>query len=354
MIDPQHFTQCLLAWYTTNGRDLPWRKTEDPYVIWISEIMLQQTQVPRVAEHFYPRFLEAFPTLEALSEASWEDVYPVWDGLGYYRRGKNVLKAAKVLMQKHAGILPQTQEALEALPGIGAYTATAIRAFALDHKVPAIDTNISKIVETLWPNKDTKEIAHELVEAASSGRDWNNAMMDLATALRSGETIPGDLGIFFTKELSEKFLPKRKSKPKSKSTKNKKRRKHVIEVGIACIWKDGKYLIQTRPEGKSFTGNWEFPGGKREKGEDIRACVKREIKEEIGIDVSVRPAFFEKLWDFDKIQLLLKFHRCQIQRGEPEALEKQELRWAAPAEFDSIEFLKTNHEALAILKNMKM
>lgn len=358
MIDPAKFSAALLQWYRHCGRQLPWRATTDPYAVWIAEIMLQQTQVPRVQQRYYPRFLEKFPTLADLAVARWDDVYPVWRGLGFYSRGKNMLRAAQQVVEKFDSELPRTQSELESLPGVGTYTGRAIRAFAHDEKVAAIDTNLMQILTALWSDTDPERIGQQLVEAADSGRDWNNAMMDLATALRAGQEIPGDLGEFFPPEIREKFRPvpkKQTQKVVKKSSKKspKKSRKFKIEVGAACILRDGKYLIQTRPAGKSFVGQWEFPGGKREKGESFRVCVKREIQEELGCEVSVRPHFCEIVQEFEKTVLVLRFHRCQIQAGEPAAQEGQELRWIAPAKFDGVNFLATNTECIVRLKKMR-
>ena len=348
MKNKKTFTHSLLDWYKTNRRNLPWRNTTDPYEIWISEIMLQQTQVSRVEKDFYEPFLKAFPTVEDLANATWEDVYLVWKGLGYYVRGKNVLKTAKKIMKDFGGKLPRDKQKLESLPGIGEYTARAILAFAWDEQLPAIDTNLSKIISVLWVGENIESVAKELVSYAGSGRDWNNAMMDLSTVLRAGETIDTPLHAFFPTMTRDLFIPERNARGVSK------KKKFRIEVGAACIYKDGKYLIQTRPEGKSFVGKWEFPGGKREKGESFRTCVKREIKEELDIEVSVRPHFYEIILPFNKVELLLRFHRCQIQKGEPNPLEGQKIDWVAPTNFDKIEFLDTNGGALEKLKTMRV
>jgi A/G-specific adenine glycosylase len=324
--------------------------------VWVSEIMSQQTQIDRVADKFFPRFIETFPNVDALAAADWEVVYPCWEGLGYYNRGKNLLKAAQVIVAKHNSQMPDTVTALEALPGVGKYTAHAVMAFAFDKKVPAIDTNISKIISVLWPGRDTVEVANELVSLSQSGYAWNSAMMDLASSLRAGKTIEGELGetYFADEAVRDLFKPKRKKPVKKAKVDKPKKRKHRIEVGIACIWREGKYLIQARPKGKSFEGSWEFPGGKREKGENFRQCVKREIQEEVGINVSVRPHFYEELHEFERTELLLRFHRCQIQAGEPSPQEEQELMWIEPEKFSEIDFLKTNHKALEKLKSMRV
>lgn len=312
--------------------------------------MLQQTQANRVAENFYEPFLTAFPDIQTLAQQDWETVYPVWKGLGYYRRGKSMLKTAQIICEQHNGIFPPDRDILLSLPGIGKYTAAAILSFAFDQKIPAIDTNISKILKILAPKKNLFTLAHTLIEQSPSGRIWNEAMMDLASHLRAGGTIDGELGNFFPEDIRAKFLPqprvKKESKPLKKTPKHKKR----IEVGVACIHRNNQYLIQTRADDKSFAGQWEFPGGKREPGENFRECVKREVMEEIGIEVSVRPHFFAELHHFDTCDLLLKFHRCQIQSGEPQPMEGQEIKWAHVSEFDQINFLKTNAKALKAIK----
>ncbi len=350
MIDPAKFSTALEKWYDVHGRTLPWRETTNPYQIWVSEVMLQQTQVPRVKKDFYPKFLEKFPTVESLAQAKWQEVYPVWRGLGFYSRGKNMLRTAQKIVNDFNGEFPREQKDLESFPGIGIYTARAIRAFAWDESVAAIDTNIQKIIKVLWPKEDIEKQAQKLVNAASSGRIWNNAMMDLASAIRTGETLDGELTGIFTEDILKKF----KTEKKKPSPKKKRSGKFRIEVGAACILRDGKYLVQTRPMGKSFVGQWEFPGGKREKGENFRDCVKREIREELGVDVSVRPHFCEILVEFERTELLLRFHRCQVQKGEPKALEGQEFRWVAPDKFHGLSFLETNAECIEKLKKMKV
>jgi len=350
MIDFAAFTRDLEAWYQLYARQLPWRKTHDPYAIWVAEIMSHQTQIERVADKFYPQFIEKFPTVETLAAASWEDVFPVWEGLGYYQRGKNMLRTAQAVVDHHAGKFPNDPELLVTLPGIGPYTAAAIASFAYDTKVPAVDTNIQKIIRNLWPKTDIIETAKALVQTAQSGANWNSAMMDLASQLRTDTPVEAPLDKYFPPEISRKFIPVKKPR-RPKKPKNTKK---LIAVGIACIHRDGAYLIQSRPEGKSFVGYWEFPGGKREPGESFRECVKREIMEEIGVTVSVRPSFLEIEHQFGPKTLLLKFHRCQIQAGTPTPLEGQEIRWASPDEFDQIKFLKTNQEVLKKLKTMRV
>jgi A/G-specific adenine glycosylase len=172
----------LLSWYKEHGRhELPWRNTQDLYHIYLSEIMLQQTQVNRVRDEYYPQFLAKFPTLEALGEAPLDDVLAAWSGLGYYRRAKNLHATAQ--LTKNA--LPQSVKELKELPGIGAYTASAICCFALEQDVPVVDTNIARVLKRHYALLDVKEKtiwekAEHLVNAKDP-RHHNLALMDLGS-----------------------------------------------------------------------------------------------------------------------------------------------------------------------------
>ena len=142
----RQFQQRLSQWYRRYGRDLPWRRTTDPYAILVSEVMLQQTQVERVLE-FYRRFLARFPTVAVLAAASVDDVLTAWQGLGYYRRARNLHLAAQQIMERHQGVFPDTFEEVAALPGVGRYTAGAVLCFAFGKRAPILDTNVQRVLE---------------------------------------------------------------------------------------------------------------------------------------------------------------------------------------------------------------
>ena len=139
------FRRRLLAWFRRHGRDLAWRKTRDPYRVLVSEVMLQQTQVSRV-EEYYPRFLDRFPTLRHLAAARPARVREEWDGLGYYRRAANLHRLAREVVQRHDGRIPDRVDALRLLPGVGRYTAGAVASFAFERAVPAVDTNVARVL----------------------------------------------------------------------------------------------------------------------------------------------------------------------------------------------------------------
>lgn len=341
------FNSALERWFERSARNFPWRETNDSYKIWVAEIMIHQTQIEQVARDFYPQFIAKFPDIQTLAKAEWEDIRAIWSGLGFYDRAKDMSRAAKIVMEEFNGELPQDFATLRTLPGIGRHTAAAILSFSQDSKIAVIDASVSQILRVLWPESPVFDSAKKLINSSNSGKKWNWAMADLAYFLKNGKEIEGDLGLFFSKDVSSEFL----SIPRKDSSKKKKR---IIEVGVACIYKNGKYLIQSRPLGKSFPGHWEFPGGKRHEGERSRDCVTREIKEELGIEISVEPFFHEIVCEFQSTQLRLRFHLAKIMNdAEPKPLENQVLQWASPSEFDNIKFLKTNAGALVELKRME-
>jgi A/G-specific adenine glycosylase len=173
------FTRKLLAWYKRHGRDLPWRATRNPYAILVSEFMLQQTQVSRVAEYF-PRFMARFPTLRSLARSTSRAVREEWQGLGYYARATNLHKLAREVTRAHDGRLPDSPEELRTLPGVGRYTAGAVACFAYEKPVPAVDTNVRRVLERAFAPKDVWELAAKMTPKKGE-RAWrfNQALMEL-------------------------------------------------------------------------------------------------------------------------------------------------------------------------------
>ncbi|MGC1297939.1 MAG: A/G-specific adenine glycosylase [Alloacidobacterium sp.] len=181
----RHFRRLLLAWFDAHARDLPWRRTADPYAIWVSEVMLQQTRVNAVLDH-YARFMARFPTVQALADADEPEVLAIWSGLGYYRRARMLHKAAKIVAADLAGKLPDTVEALRKLPGIGEYTSAAIASIAFGKPVAVVDGNVERVALRLTgmnlPAKAVHETAQTLLDRVRPG-DSNQAVMELGATL---------------------------------------------------------------------------------------------------------------------------------------------------------------------------
>ncbi len=326
--------------------DLPWRRTRDPYRIWVSEIFLQQTQVSRVI-FFYERFLQRFPTLFDLAQSDWENFLPFFRGLGFYSRGRNMLKAAKIIHEKYNGIFPRDFAELQTLPGIGKYTAAAILSFAFDEKIPAIDTNLERVFSRFFgiSQKSVPQKSTEIFQKSQNSTFLNHAIMDLGREICTARRAYCDQC-----PLAEKcdFLQSGKETEYQKGKIGTiSLQKNLLEVAIACIRKNEKYLIGKCSEQKGE--KWEFIGGKRNTGEDWRHAVKREVWEEIGVEVSVRPYFFEEISQGKR----LRFFRCQILRGEPKATEHQELQWISANDFEKYDFPQTNLAAIERLKKMR-
>ncbi|HEY7352026.1 MAG TPA: A/G-specific adenine glycosylase [Terriglobales bacterium] len=246
------FRESLLAWYDSNRRDLPWRKTRDPYRIWISEIMLQQTRVAAVLPR-YKRFLLKFPSLIQLAEAPIEDVLAEWSGLGYYRRARNLHAAAQVIAFKHAGEFPRTSPELRELPGIGRYTAAAIASMACNEPVAVLDGNVERVLRRLLGiAKSTNESwnsAQEFLDRSRPG-EFNQAMMELgATVCLPARPLCAECPV-------RRFCRTRGLG----NTHRRKPRQKQVAIGYGLTLRRGAVLMVQRSGTESLMpGMWELP-----------------------------------------------------------------------------------------------
>lgn len=256
--NPKSLRQKLARWFQQHGRDLPWRRTHDPYAIMVSEFMLQQTQVVTVLD-YYARWLVRFPDFTALASASEADVLHVWQGLGYYARARNLHRAAQHVAEQHGGKLPDDLTAIAALPGVGRYTAGAVATFAFDRATPIIDANIARVIARLINLQepiDTKrgieilwQTAEELLPA-KSGRLHNSALMELGALIctpRAPQCLICPIRENCRAENPES-LPRKKPRPKT------------IALAENCTWivNDGKLLLEQQT-GSRWKGLWKLP-----------------------------------------------------------------------------------------------
>src|ERR1700761_3338067 len=246
------FQHHLLTWYDSNARDLPWRKTSDPYRIWVSEIMLQQTRVNAVID-YYHRFLSLFPTVEVLANAKEPAVLAAWSGLGYYRRARMMHQAAKVIVEQHNGIFPKTADELRKLPGIGEYTSAAIASIAFQQPVATIDGNVERVLLRVFPEPQTnlKQMRNKaalLVHPQRPG-DFNQAMME------SGATTCLPQRPLCLQCSVHHFCPTRGEHPTAPAKQMQSR-----QVAYALCSKANKVLLELRPKSASLMPNmWELP-----------------------------------------------------------------------------------------------
>src|SRR5579872_7095264 len=248
--DTKQFRSDLLGWYRAHKRDLPWRRNRIAYRVWVSEIMLQQTRVAAVLDH-YKRFLIRFPTVKALAEAPESDVLALWSGLGYYRRARFMHAAAKVVVSEHRGQFPRTAEGLRQLPGIGRYTAAAIASICFLEAVPVVDGNVERVLERLYGTapRDPWTAAADLLEPESPG-DFNQAMMELGATV----CVPGEPQCL--------LCPVRvhcTSQGRTAAVRKRIQAKRKSVCYRFCL-KDNHVLLQQRASNASLMpGMWELP-----------------------------------------------------------------------------------------------
>lgn len=264
MASPADYPQirrALLAWYRAHRRDLPWRRSRDPYAIWISEIMLQQTRVEAVIP-YYKRFMSRFPGVSELARAREEDVLAAWSGLGYYRRARHLHAAAKEMRVRYEGKFPQDEEAIRNLPGVGPYTAGALLSIAFEKRAAILDGNVIRLLTRLFAiSGDPAEsairrklwaLAEDILPKANA-RDFNQALMELPALVctprspRCGECPLRSLCQAHARGEEGKFPQK---SPKATP--------RAVSVSYACVEKDEKFLLRRRDE-DPLKGFWEFP-----------------------------------------------------------------------------------------------
>jgi A/G-specific adenine glycosylase len=335
-VKPSFIGEKLLSWYELNRRDLPWRRHPSPYAVWVSEIMLQQTRVETVIPYFQ-RWMARFPNVEALAQASLQEVLSAWEGLGYYSRARNIHKAAQMIVDQYGGRLPNDPQALRSLPGIGRYTAGAIASIAFGQDAAALDGNIRRVLARLFNVNEAArspagerrlwELAGALLPPGRAG-EFNQALMDLGASLCTPQApecqrCPLSTNCAAYKLGRQEQLPVMASKAAIPH--------HTVTAAV--IQRDGQVLIAQRPSNGLLGGLWEFPGGKVEPGEDLAACLQREIKEELEAEIRVGEPFGEYRHAYTHFRVTLHAYLCQLFEGRPpRAVQVQDLRWVKPEE----------------------
>lgn len=342
----------LLRWFREEARDLPWRKTRDPYHVWLSEILLQQTRVDQGLP-YYERFLAAMPALEDLARASEDEVLKLWEGLGYYTRARNLHKAARQVLDQYGGRLPEKAELLQLLPGVGKYTAGAIASIAFGERAPVVDGNVKRVLSRVFniaqPIEDAAVdrklwgLAEALVPETDPG-DFNQAMMELGARICTPKKPDcGSCPIAGECEAFARGVQEKRPVRKPRKTVPHK------EIVVAVIAEDGRYLIGKRPPEGMLAGLWEFPGGKVEAGESHQDALVRECREELGVEVKAGGMIATVNHAYTHLKVTLNVYRCVILSGKPRARTHSELMWVRPDAFGEYAFPKANHKFLGLL-----
>ncbi len=346
------FRRRVINWFRREARDLPWRGNPDPYVVWISEIALQQTRIEQ-GTPYIQRFLGAFPNVESLAAANPDEVLKLWEGLGYYTRARNLHRAARQVVNERCGTLPQSAEDWESLPGVGPYTAGAIASIAFGEAAPVLDGNVKRVMARVTD-------LEESIDDAST----NNALWDLMRYLVAGKA-PGDFNQGLMELGAQVCAPRSprcgacpvrpycaahdRGTQSLRPVRNPKRPVPHHEIVVAAIREKGRYLLGKRPPNGLLGGLWEFPGGKIEPGEEPVTALRREVREELGIEADVGGLVASVKHAYTHFRITLNVYRCNIREGRPRAGSHVELKWVAPQDFDRYAFPKANHKFLHLL-----
>ena len=366
----QDIQNLLLTWFRENGRNwIPWKLKTDgsipksgeiisPYGIWIAEVMLQQTQL-KVVVPYWEKWIKIFPSLTDLVDADLQNIYLIWQGLGYYSRAKRIHQSSKLLIKyigknrlEEPSSWPTTIDNWMTLPGIGRSTAGSIISSAFDLPTPILDGNVKRIFSrllalektTIKDQKKLWELSTKLISKLNP-RDFNQALMDLGAMIctpkkPSCSSCP-------LKKFCVAYI---KYDPQNFPKKHMKKINPFQEIGIGIVFnKHGELLIDQRLESSSMGGMWEFPGGKKNSEESIEMTIERELKEELDIVVKVGPKLlsFEHAYTHKKLHFTV--HICEWKSGEPKPLTSQKLLWVSPERLSDFPFPAANTKIISEL-----
>jgi A/G-specific adenine glycosylase len=321
----------LLAWYDAVRRDLPWRaapgETPDPYRVWLSEVMLQQTRVETVRP-YYERWLARFPTVHALAAAPLDDVLKAWEGLGYYSRARNFHRAVQEVAARHAGRVPADPQAFRALPGVGRYTAGAVMSIAFGREEPVVDGNVRRVFarwtddpepadDRLW------EMAAALVPGERPG-DVNQAVMELgATVCTPRNPRCGDCPVRrFCAAYAAGTQNERPARKKAKPLPHE-------DTAVPVIERAGEVLLVRRPVDARLGGMWAFPAAIRHPGESVPAAAERAAREGLELEIRAGEPVAVVQHTFTHVRATYHAVRCTLLSGQPRPLHYDDVAWVS-------------------------
>ena len=349
------FRRKLLTWYKAHGRQLPWRETHDPYAVWVSEVMLQQTQVATVLG-YYKRFLQRFPTVQALAAAEEQDVLQYWEGLGYYRRARQLHRAAGVIVSEHDGQFPDAFDAVLALPGIGRYTAGAILSFALGQRQPIVEANTARLYCRLLAHAEDPttsssqhrlwDFAEQLLPQKNVG-ELNQALIELGATVcvprqpKCQECPAMALCPTFTAGLQEQ-IPVAKRKVQYED-------RHEVAVVVS---KGKQVLLRKCAEGGRWAGLWDFPRftmTPKTASHELPALLANCLAEEHAIEVAIGEHLTTIRHGVTRYRITLDCYRAQWQRGRL-SQQGEELVWSSVDQLNNYPLSVTGRKISELLK----
>ncbi len=350
--DISSFHRKLLAWFGLNHRPLPWRDTGDPYLIWVSEVMLQQTQVSTVLR-YYPAFIRQFPDISALARADLQHILKSWERMGYYARVRNLHQAARQVMQKYSGVIPREFEEFRKLPGVGSYIAAAVTSIAFQAPYPVLDGNVKRVLSRLHSLEDPvnlsrsdkifREAAGYLFDAGHPGT-YNQAMMELG-ALVCRPRKP-DCASCPVTEFCQAF---RTGTQDRFPTRLKKSKTPLYHIATSVICRDGHLLITRRQPSGLLGGLWEFPGGKILPGETAQNACQREAMEELNLRVQILQPLTRVKHAYTHFRIEMEIFLCRYRSGEIRLNGPMDYRWILPEDIAKYPFPAANHKFFPLL-----
>lgn len=344
--------EALLAWFRVHRREMPWRGHPSPYAVWVSEIMLQQTQVETV-KPFFDRFMAKFPTVRHLAEAELEAVLALWQGLGYYTRARNLHRAAKDVAARPEAALPRTAVALAALPGVGDYTAAAIASICFGERVPVVDGNVARVFarhdrlgddfRAQPPRRALAKRLQPAFDATESPGDLNQAMMELG-ALVCRPRNPDCAACPLAADCEARKRGEQATYPR-RTPKAPPPVRHAVAV---LLRRGGRWLL-VRREGEGLLGGlWELPGGAMEEGESPMAAARRLVPARTGVVLGAVEEAREIRHGFSHFTLVLHVLAASAVAGRGRASRGGPVRWVADADLAALPVATAHRRALEL------
>jgi A/G-specific adenine glycosylase len=345
--DIHHLQVRLIQWYRSHQRDLPWRHTHHPYPIWVSEVMLQQTQVNTVIP-YYKKFMASFPDIEALASANQETVLKKWEGLGYYARARNLHRAAQQVQQRYQGEIPTKRHEFKKLPGVGDYISAAVLSIAFGQPYGVVDGNVKRVLARLCmvpePVNDTsaykvfQALADRLLDEKQPGT-YNQALMELGALVckpagpRCAQCPLPEHCLAFQKQATAAYPKRRQRKAVP-----------LYRVAAGVVFRQDRVLITRRREEGLLGGLWEFPGGKVLPGERPEDACVREIKEETNLAVRVTNFLKRVQHGYTHFKIKMDVFCCAYKAGEVRLQGPIDYRWIKLTEISDYPFPRANHK----------
>jgi A/G-specific adenine glycosylase len=349
----QSLRNALIGWYRENQRELPWRKVSDPYPIWVSEAMLQQTQVATVLP-YYHQFLKRFPNLPKLARADLQEVLKAWEGLGYYARARNLHKAAGIVIEQHQGNIPRNRQDFRKLPGVGDYIAAAVLSIAFNQPYSVVDGNVKRVLARLYVMKEPvnqspaikifQQAAAELLDTREPGT-FNQALMELG-ALICKPRNP----LCPTCPVRTWCLAYQNDRISEFPRKLKKQAPPQYPIAVGVVFKNNRVLITRRKSDGLLGGLWEFPGGKIKRNEKAETACIREIKEEVNLTVKVDSHLCRVKHAYTHFKIQLDVFCCSYISGRLKLNGPVDHRWIRLSQIDDYPLPKANHKFLVKLR----